>query len=72
MSYSKVRKGQKNVRECISHTPLPSVSEAACPGFEMSPEVQNRGISIPTKRIYVLQIFLKKDNEVSRNWLSIT
>ena len=31
------------------------------PGFEMSPEVQNRGISGPTKRTDVLQqFFLKK------------
>ena len=52
-----------NLREHVTHIPLPSVNKAAHCGFEsqeMSPEVQNRGISGPTKRTYILQkIFLK-------------
>ena len=35
---------------------------------ETSPGVQNRGISGPTKRTYVLQIVLKKINEGQQTW----
>ena len=38
-----------NLRECITHTPLPSVNKAAH-SEEMSPEVQNRGINSPHKK----------------------
>ena len=39
--------------------PLPSTNKAA--HSEMLPKVQNRGISGPTKRIYILQIFFKQN-----------
>ena len=42
------------LRECVTHVPPPSVNKAAHFGFETreetSIEVQNRGISGPTKR----------------------
>ena len=48
-----------NLMECVTCTPLPSVNKAAHSAFEtqqeMSPKVQNRGMSGPTKRTYVLQ-----------------
>ena len=39
--------------------PLPNVNKAALSGFE-APEVQNKGISGPTKRTYILQNYKKK------------
>ena len=45
-----------NLRECVTHMPLSNINKAAHPE-EMSPKVQNRGISGPTKRTYVLQNF---------------
>ena len=49
-----------NLRECVMCMPLPSANKAAHSGFEThwretSPEVQNNGISGPTKRTRVLQ-----------------
>ena len=47
-----------NLREHVTHSPLPSVNKAAHSGFEtpeMSPEIQNRGFSGSTKRTYILQ-----------------
>ena len=42
-----------NLRECITHTPLPSMNKADYSGFqnpdETSPEVQNRSINGLTK-----------------------
>ena len=64
-----------SVSMCIEKARLPCwplysqdhTSEIACKGSpwfwnpgQTSPEVQNRGISGPTKRTYVLKIFLKK------------
>ena len=52
-----------NVKECTSCMPLPSVNKATHSFFETQrrpPEVQNRGISGPTKRTDVLQIFFQK------------
>ena len=52
-----------NVKECTSCMLLPSANKAAHSGFETQrrpPEVQNRGISRPTKRIDVLQFFFQK------------
>ena len=52
-----------NLRDHVTHMPMPSANKAPHSGFEIreiSPEVQNRGISGPTKRTYVLQKFLKK------------
>ena len=47
-----------NLRECVMHMPPPSVNKAAHSGPQKpSPEVQNRGISGPTKTTYVLQTF---------------
>ena len=51
---------EANLRECISCMSLPSANKAAHSGFETSPEVQNRGISGPTKRTSVLHFLLKK------------
>ena len=50
-------------------------SEGIHPGFETpgqtSPEVQNRGISGPAKRTYVLQKFLKKKKIVKKEMQGI-
>ena len=58
-----------NLGECISHMSLPSVNKAGHSGFEpqrrpRNPEVQNSGMSSPTKRTCVLQKFLKKNPSV--------
>ena len=47
-----------NLGECVTHRSPPSVNKAAHSIFktqDMSPEVQNRGISGPTKRTYDFQ-----------------
>ena len=51
-----------NLGQCVTRTPRPSMNKAAhsVAGYgnpeETSPEVQNKGISVPTKRTYVTQI----------------
>ena len=45
-----------NLRECIKHMPLPNANKAAY-SEETSKEVQNRGISDPTKKTSVLKKF---------------
>ena len=53
-----------NLRESVTHTPSSSVNKAAHSGFETQRRcqqgVQNRGISGPTKRTYVLLKICKK------------
>ena len=52
-----------NLREHLTHMPMPSANKAPHPGFEIreiSPEDQNRGISGLTKGTYVLQNIFKK------------
>ena len=57
-----------NLRKCVTCMPLPSTNKVTHSGFEIQrryhqPEVQNRGISGPTERTYVLQqFFLKVQN----------
>ena len=51
---------QVNLRERVICMPLPSANKAAHSGFETQrrlPEVQNRGISDPTKMTYPPKIF---------------
>ena len=47
---------EMNLRKHISYMPLSSANKAA----QKSPEIQNRGISGPTKMTYVLQKLKKK------------
>ena len=53
-----------NLREHVTHTPPSNVNKAAHYGFETQrrrhQKPKNRGISGPTKRTYVHQIFFKK------------
>ena len=54
-----------NLRECVMCIPPPSTNKVAHSGFEIQsrhvlPEVQNRGISDPTKTAYVLKKLFKK------------
>ena len=57
---------EMNLRECVTHMPLPSSNKAAHPGFETQRRLhQNRGISGTTKRTHVLQKFKKKIREIS-------
>ena len=54
-----------NLTESVTHTPPPSTNKAVHYGFEThrrcQQEVQNKGISGPTKRAYVFQNFVKID-----------
>ena len=51
-----------NLRECTSHTPLPSTNKSAQSGFETQKSKQ--GYQWPHKRTYVLQTFSEKKMEV--------
>ena len=54
-----------NVRECTTCMPLPSANKASHFGFEtqrISPVVQNRGISGPTKGHEPTKFILKKED----------
>ena len=61
-----------NLKECISHTPPPSVNKAVYSGFETQRRHHQKsktGISGPTKRTYVLQIFFKKKQQTNKTLL---
>ena len=45
---------EENLGKCITHTPLPSMNK------EISPEVQNRSFSGPTKKDLCLPKFFEK------------
>ena len=58
-----------NLREHVTCMPPPSVNKAGHSGFEKqkkpSPEVQNRGINGPTKRLMSSKNFKKSDKHHS-------